>query len=231
MPDDTIASMYRRCHRADPTLVHELPFWRAGMTLVAGLDEVGRGPLAGPVVAAAVVLPPFFDTARLAGVRDSKALTPRRRAEVVAVIRREALATGVGAASAADVDRHGLTAANRAAMTAALAATGLPCEALLLDAFTLPEQEAPQVGLIHGDALSLSIACASVLAKVERDAIMDRLHQRFPGYGFAEHRGYGTAMHLDALARLGPSPIHRRSFAPVRAASGARGDGTMNDQQ
>lgn len=184
--------------------------------LVAGIDEVGRGPLAGPVVAAAVVLPAFIDPARLEGVRDSKTLTARRRTELAMRIRAEALATGVGAASAADIDRNGLTAANRAAMTAALAATGLPCSVLLLDAFVLPHQEAVQIGVIHGDSVCLSIACASVLAKVERDAMMDRLDETYPGYGFAAHRGYGTAAHLGALARLGPCPAHRRSFAPVR---------------
>jgi ribonuclease HII len=183
---------------------------------VAGIDEVGRGPLAGPVVAAAVVLPPFLDAPWLPLVRDSKLLSPARRAQLACLIRRDALAVGVGAASAADIDRVGLMAATRTAATSALARLGAPPQFLLLDAMLLPDQPIDQAGVIDGDARVVSIACASIVAKVERDQMMEQLEGGFPGYGFARHKGYGTAEHLCALDRLGPSPVHRRSFAPVR---------------
>lgn len=199
-----------------PSLAHELAYWRAGLPRVAGVDEVGRGPLAGPVMAAAVVLPPFFDAPWLSLVRDSKLLSARRRAELAALIRRDAVAVGVGGASATDIDRDGLTAAIRAAATAALASLGFPPDHLLLDAMLLRDQPLDQTGLIDGDARCVSIACAAIVAKVERDALMARLDAVYPGYAFARHKGYGTAAHLCALDRLGPSPVHRRSFAPVR---------------
>lgn len=199
-----------------PDFRHELAFWRAGLGRIAGIDEVGRGPLAGPVVAAAVVLPPFCAAPWVHRVRDSKLLPPHRRAELACCIRRDALAVGVGGASAADIDRRGLTAAIRAAMTSALACLGFPPDHLLLDAMLLPEQPFDQTGLIGGDARCISIACAAIVAKVERDALMARLDAVFPGYAFARHKGYGTADHLCALDRLGPSPVHRRSFAPVQ---------------
>jgi ribonuclease HII len=203
-----------------PDLRHELAFWRAGLVRVAGVDEVGRGPLAGPVVAAAVMLPPFCAAPWLPLVRDSKLLPRRRREELARLIRRDALAVGLGTASAADIDRRGLTAAVRAAMHAALAGLGFPPDHLLIDAVLLPEQPFDQTALIDGDARCVSIACAAIVAKVERDAILDRLDALYPGYGFAHHKGYGTAAHHEALARLGPSPVHRRSFAPVRELAG-----------
>jgi ribonuclease HII len=206
-----------------PDLRFELALWRAGTGRVAGIDEVGRGPLAGPVLAAAVVLPPFFDAPWLSAVRDSKLLPPSRREELAGLIHRDALAVGVGAASAADIDRAGLTAATRAAATAALAGLGPPPEFLLLDAMLLPEQAVDQAGVIDGDAQVLSIACASIVAKVARDALMTRMDGVFPGYNFARHKGYGTAEHLCALDRLGPCPAHRRSFAPVRTRMNEHG--------
>lgn len=210
------------CSRAPvPDLSCELAFWRAGIGRVAGIDEVGRGPLAGPVIAAAVVLPPFLDAPWLRLVRDSKLLTARRRERLAAHIRRDALAVGVGGASAADIDRLGLTAATRAAATSALACLGLPPGHLLLDAMLLPDQPFDQTGLIDGDARCVSIACAAIVAKVARDALMARLDAIYPGYRFARHKGYGTAEHLCALDRLGPSPVHRRSFAPVAHRNGA----------
>ena len=199
-----------------PDLRHELALWRAGLTRVAGIDEVGRGPLAGPVIAAAVVLPPFFDAPWVRLVRDSKLLPAGRRTELAAHIRRDALAVGLGGASAEDIDRGGLTVAIRAAMTSALACVGFPPDHLLLDAMTLPDQPFNQTGLIDGDALCVSIACAAIVAKVERDAMMARLDAIYPGYGFARHKGYAAVEHLCALDRLGPCSAHRRSFAPVR---------------
>jgi ribonuclease HII len=201
--------------RIVPDLRHELALWRAGLSYVAGLDEVGRGPLAGPVVAAAVVLPPFFEARWLASVRDSKMLTAGRREELAEQIHREALATGIGAASAAEIDRIGLVPATHLAMTSALGMLGVGPDFLLLDATILPGHRLGQCGVIDGDAQVTSIACAAIIAKVERDCLMRRLDSVYPGYGLARHKGYGTAEHLCALDRLGPSPIHRRSFAPV----------------
>lgn len=183
---------------------------------VAGVDEVGRGPLAGPIVAAAVVLPAFVDPERLCGVRDSKLLPARRRTQLAQVVRGVASSWGVGVVQADELDQIGLTAANHEAMRRAVAAMCLRPDALLLDAFTLPDSVFPQIGAVHGDSLCVSIAAASIVAKVERDAMMDVYDAVFPQYGFAEHCGYATARHLAALREHGPSPIHRRSFAPVR---------------
>lgn len=201
--------------RIVPDLCHELALWRAGLSHVAGLDEVGRGPLAGPVVAAAVVLPPFFEASWLPAVRDSKLLSARQRETLAGMIHRDALATGIGAASAGEIDRIGLAPATHLAMTSAVGMLGVGPEFLLLDATVLPGQTLGQCGVIDGDAQVVSIACAAIIAKVERDCLMRRLDAIYPGYGFARHKGYGTFEHLCALDRLGPSPIHRRSFAPV----------------
>lgn len=222
-----VASTAMRAHGAaprtqHPDLCHELALWRAGIRRVAGIDEVGRGPLAGPVVVAAVILPPFCDAPWLSRVRDSKLLPPTRREELACCIRRDALAVGVGAASATDIDHLGLTAATRAAAAAALAGLHVSPEFLLLDAMLLPDQAINQAGIIDGDARAVSIACAAIIAKVERDRLMERLDAVFPGYGFARHKGYGTAEHLRALDRLGPCPLHRHSFAPVRARVSGR---------
>lgn len=199
-----------------PHLRYELALWRAGLSHVAGVDEVGRGALAGPLVAAAVVLPPFFEAPWLADLRDSKLLTPARREALAALIRHDALAIGLGMAPAPVIDRAGLTAANHAAMAAAVASLGLRPDFLLIDAVLLCGVEVDQAALIDGDACCASVACAAVVAKVTRDRLMTRLDALVPGYQFARHKGYGTAEHLAALARLGPSPLHRRSFAPVR---------------
>jgi ribonuclease HII len=195
----------------------ELALWRAGYTRLGGIDEVGRGPLAGPVVVAAVVLPPFFESPWLPLVRDSKALSANQRERLATAIRQDALAYGVGVQSARMIDEFGLAAALRAATDDALARLSCPPDFLLLDAFVHRPSPLPQVALIGGDAMCASIACASIVAKVARDHILCGLDRRFPGYGLAAHKGYGTPAHLRALAELGPSPIHRRSFAPVRA--------------
>lgn len=199
-----------------PHLRYELALWRAGISRVAGVDEVGRGALAGPLVAAAVVLPPFCEASWLAELRDSKLLPPARREALAACIRREALAVGVGAVPAAVIDREGLTAANHAAMAAAVASLGCRPDFLLVDAVPLRGLDVDQAAVIDGDACCVSVACAAVVAKVIRDRLMARLDGLVPGYGFARHKGYGTAEHLAAVARLGPSPLHRRSFAPLR---------------
>ncbi len=209
-----------RLKRTPPTLRLERRLQRLGYHLIAGIDEVGRGAWAGPVVAAAVILPldnPHLRAA-LRGVTDSKQLTARQREHLFDRIRAEAVAFGVGGASALEVDQAGLMAATRAAMERAVAMLNPPPEALLVDAVDLtPVLAVPQRSVIYGDALSLSIAAASIVAKVSRDRWMAGLEQRYPGYGFARHKGYGTPEHCAALERLGASDIHRLSYAPIVA--------------
>jgi ribonuclease HII len=192
-------------------------FRRGGVRYIVGLDEAGRGAWAGPVVAAAVVLPVGrFDLARaLTGVRDSKQMTPRQRAVWAERIREVALAYAVGEASAEEVDGGGLLPATRAAMERALAALPLAPEHLFIDHLRLPGTALPQTVLIHGDARSLSIAAASVLAKTARDRLMLSLDDHYPGYGFQRNKGYGTAEHRAALRARGPCAIHRFSYAPL----------------
>lgn len=200
-----------------PSLEFEQQYWQTGARAVAGLDEAGRGALAGPVAAAAVVLPARTDILeRLAGVRDSKMMTPGQREAWAGEIRQAALAWGIGLASPEEIEAHNIIGATRLAMSRALEAVDLPVDSLLVDALYLPAVDCPQQAIIHGDARCLSITAASVLAKVERDRIMTELDRLYPGYGFARHKGYATAAHRAALAALGPSPVHRRSFAPVR---------------
>jgi ribonuclease HII len=201
-----------------PTLDREKYAWSAGYRCVAGLDEAGRGAWAGPVVAAAVVLPPDdLDLARhLAGVRDSKMLTAARRESLLEVIQARAVTVGVGAVPPAAIDAHGIVAATRRAMHLALQALSLPADYLLIDHLVLPDLPLPQVSLPKGDALVLSIAAASIVAKVSRDRMMVDLDSQFPGYGFARHKGYGTAAHQSALASMGACRIHRFSFAPLQ---------------
>ncbi len=185
---------------------------------MAGLDEAGRGAWAGPVVAAAVILPPEPARLRrhLAGVRDSKALTPAEREALFPEILRVALAVGVGMAGPEEIDAMGIVPATRRAMERALEALGVAPEALIVDALSLPIP-LPQRVLVQADARCLSVAAASIVAKVTRDRWMVEMDRVYPGYGFAGHKGYGTPAHRRALQEHGPSPIHRRSFAPVRS--------------
>lgn len=201
-----------------PTLEKEEALWRAGLRLVAGVDEAGRGPLAGPVAAAAVVLPPFPPFPWLGQVRDSKALSPAARGHLEALIKAHALAWAVAFVDCEAVDRLGIGPASREAMCRALAALPQRPEAVLVDG-RHPLPGLPCQAVVDGDALCVSIACASILAKEARDRLMHHLDTHYPGYGFARHKGYPTPEHLAALARLGPSPVHRRSFAPVREAA------------
>ena len=184
----------------------------AGARHVAGVDEVGVGPLAGPVVAAAVVLP---DAPALEGLDDSKKLTRRQRERLAAAIRAQALACGVGEVWPEEIDRLNVYHAALEAMRRAVGALAVPADHLLVDARRVPGVDVPQTPIVGGDGCDASIAAASVVAKVHRDAIMRRLDAEHPGYGFAEHKGYGTRAHLAALRRAGPTPVHRRSFAPV----------------
>ena len=195
----------------------EQDLWGAGYRAVAGVDEAGRGAWAGPVVAAAVILP--AEAARLQPllgvVDDSKRLTPAARGRCFDLIVCHAIATGVGSAPAQEVDRLGIAPATLEAMRQALGELGVPPDFVLVDYLTLPGVRCPQRGVIHGDAISLSIAAASVLAKVTRDRWMSEYGAVYAPYGFARHKGYGTAEHRAALERLGPCPLHRLTFRPV----------------
>ncbi len=207
-------------------LRYEYRLWARGFHAVAGLDEAGRGAWAGPVVAGAVILPVGrFDLARaLGGVNDSKQLTPQQREALVARILRVAVAAAVGQANHAEIDTMGIVPATRLAMIRALKALPTPPDALLTDAMSLPEVSLPVRKLVRGDQRVLSVAAASILAKVARDRFMEALDALYPEYGFGEHKGYGTALHHDLLRTFGVSPIHRRTFAPVRAILAERGE-------
>jgi ribonuclease HII len=196
-------------------LRHERALWTQGVAHIAGVDEVGVGPLAGPLVAAAVILP---SDCPLRGVDDSKKLSPARRQAMRLAIEGCAIAIGVGIVEVGDVDRLNTYWAAIEAMRRALAALPVAPQQVLVDARTIPGLAVPQTALIKGDARSYSIAAASIVAKVTRDEMMAALHQRYPDYGFARHMGYGTAEHLSALARLGPCPEHRLTFLPVAQA-------------
>jgi ribonuclease HII len=192
-----------------------------GYSFIAGLDEAGRGCLAGPVVAAAVILPLSADCVTcFAGVRDSKQVTQLARARLYERIMEQATATGVGLGSVELIDECNILQATKHAMRSALAQLAIPPQALLLDAISLPDISLPQRSIIKGDELCLSIAAASIIAKVTRDRIMTELHALYPAYGFAQHKGYGTEAHLAALREHGITPHHRRSFAPVRELFG-----------
>jgi len=209
-----------------PTFRAELKFIGRGLSPVAGLDEVGRGAWAGPLVAGAVILPPPTPALRraLRAVDDSKRLSAIAREECAAVIHATAIACGVGSVPPDEIDQLGMTRATRTAMMRALAALPVAPAALLIDAFPLPDSALPQRAIIRGDAYAFSIAAASIIAKVTRDALMRDLDGTMPGYGFAAHKGYGTAAHHAALRACGVSSAHRRSFAPVRALLVAAGN-------
>jgi ribonuclease HII len=186
---------------------------RRGYCLIAGVDEAGRGPLAGPVVAAAVILPTGV---LIPGVNDSKQLTEEKREELFEVIYREALTVGVGIGDHALVDRINILQATLSAMSDAVRALSVTPEFILIDGISSIPMNIPQRTVKKGDSLSLSIAAASIIAKVTRDRMMVEYDARFPGYGFASHKGYGAASHLAAIAELGPCPIHRKSFSGVK---------------
>ena len=200
-----------------PHLEYEYELAALGVTAVAGIDEVGRGTLAGPVVAGTAILP-----GRVSGdwwqlVRDSKQMTPGQRQHAYVNLSEACVAVSTGACDAFEIDRIGIVAATRLAMARAIESLDVQPGHLLIDALTLPEIPIPQTAIIKGDAISLSIAAASIIAKVTRDRLMETVFEdSFPGYGFAENKGYGTAAHFLALETLGPSPAHRFSFAPIR---------------
>jgi ribonuclease HII len=193
------------------TLRYEKKAWNSGAVRVAGVDEVGRGSLFGCVVAAAVILDPSY---RVRGLRDSKLLLPERRQVLAERIREHAIAWAVAAVDAGRIDQINIYHASRAAMREAVMGLAITPDHLLVDAMRI-DCEMPQDAIIHGDALSASIAAASILAKVERDRMMCEWDAVFPAYGLASHKGYSTPKHLAALRELGPTPLHRQSFAPV----------------
>ena len=195
-------------------LFTERALWGAGFALVAGVDEVGMGPLAGPVVAAAVVLP--ADVA-IDGVADSKSVPKAKRATLAGQIAASALGVGIGLVEVDEIDAINIYQAGLLAMRRAVEALPVVPNHLLIDSRRIPECPIQQTCVDDGDATVYSIAAASIVAKVHRDRLMCELDERYPGYGFAAHAGYATAAHLQALRSLGPSPVHRKSFAPVRA--------------
>jgi len=184
--------------------------------MLAGVDEVGRGPLAGPVIAAAVILDP---SRPITGLRDSKKLTAARRAELAEIIEAQALAVGVGRAEVAEIDLLNILRASLLAMERAVANLAVQPDVVYVDGNITPTLAMPAVAIVGGDDRVASISAASIVAKVIRDREMDRAAAHYPIYGFERHKGYATAAHLEALERFGPSPLHRMSFAPIRVST------------
>lgn len=195
------------------TLMFEKAAYSSGFSHVAGIDEAGRGPLAGPVMAAAVILPAGLS---IIGVDDSKKLTPDKREKLFAIIMAQALSVGVGIVTPAEIDRINILQATRRAMLAAVQQLSPQPDYLLIDGISTIDSAIPQKTIKKGDSLSLSISAASIIAKVTRDRLMIKMESKYPGYGFAGHKGYGSAAHMDAIRRLGPSPIHRLTFGGVK---------------
>lgn len=215
--------MASKKNRILPAFELEQELAAQGYTAIAGVDEVGRGCLCGPVVAAAVILPNdpalYLPDGPLYGIRDSKQVPPIERVALDQAIRQYARAIGTGIMPPDLIDHMNIYHATRMAMMDALADLSLEPDYILLDAMKLPKISLPQQSIIRGDATCTSIAAASIVAKVLRDSMMERMEAEYPGYGLAQHKGYATAQHIRALAELGPCPQHRRSFAPVSLAA------------
>jgi ribonuclease HII len=201
-----------------PNLDEEDKLKSQGYELIAGIDEVGRGALAGPVVASALILPHPTDLPWLQLVRDSKELNSKKRESLFDLINKEAVAIGIGIVSPQVIDSMNIFKATKLAMMQAVEKLPKQPNFLLIDRLSLSQCPIPQRGITRGDKSCLSIACASIVAKVTRDRMMEELDQIYPGYGFAQHKGYGTRKHISCLQKLGPSPAHRLYFAPVRNA-------------
>ncbi|BEQ14336.1 ribonuclease HII [Desulfoferula mesophila] len=197
---------------AGPSRARERQLSRSGYSLVAGVDEVGRGPLAGPVVAAAVILPPRWS---VQGVNDSKRLDHQRRRTLAQAIKQEAVAWAVAGVAPQEIDRINIHQASLLAMRRAVDALAPSPDYLLVDGRFVLDMDLPQEAVVGGDASCTAVAAASILAKEERDALMRAMHQIWPQYNFAANKGYGTAEHRRALTECGPCPLHRRSYAPV----------------
>jgi ribonuclease HII len=201
-----------------PDIQYETELWHSGLKYIAGIDEAGRGAWAGPVTAGAVILSSDDPdlSSRLQGVRDSKQMSAVQRGKWEKTIRQVALGVSTGWADYDEIDALGILPATRLAMQRAIAGLNCQIDHLLIDAVILRDVEIPQTSLIKGDARSLSIAAASIIAKTARDHFMELLEEKTPGYGFARHKGYGTAYHQEALSKVGVSPVHRKSYAPIK---------------
>jgi len=206
--------------RIQKMLVEERKLWQQGNLLLAGIDEAGRGPLAGPVVAAACILPARFD---LPGLNDSKMLTESKREKLYRLIQVQAIDYAIGSAEPAEIDALNILQATKLAMKRAVEGLTVRPNYLLIDALTLPNVRLPQLPLVRGDQLSATIAAASILAKVTRDRLMVELDAIYPEYTFSKNKGYGTSEHMKVLRRIGPCPLHRRSFAPMKLGTSAMG--------
>lgn len=207
--DKKYAAHLKELERLDAMLEYERAYYKKGIKLIAGIDEVGRGPLAGPVVAAAVILP---ENCMIEGLNDSKKLSPQKRAELYDIIMEKAIAVGVGSVDNITIDSINILQATYKAMQAAIEQLDPKPEQLLADAVTIPDVNIPQEGIIKGDAKSLSIAAASVIAKVTRDRYMVKMSEVYQGYDFENNMGYGTPKHIEGIKRLGFTAIHRQSF-------------------
>jgi len=205
--------------RIDKLKYYENEAYREGYKLVAGIDEVGRGCIAGPVAAAAVILPVDF---YLPGVNDSKLLSEKKRLQMAAIVKQEAMAWSVVMISSRRIDEKNILQATKEAMRLAVIELLPRPDFLLIDAVRIPDIDIKQYPIIKGDSLSISIACASIVAKVERDSSMRAFDHLYPGYGFSKHKGYATREHILALDNFGPSPIHRESFEPVKSILGGK---------
>jgi ribonuclease HII len=203
-----------------PSFIEEELWAAQGYRLVAGVDEAGRGALAGPVFAAAVILPTRLEADWLEEVRDSKLIAPAKRERLYLLIQEVAVAVGIGEVPHSLVDREGIIRATRLAMQLAIEQLSPAPQSLLIDYMRLPNVRLPQKGVVHGDNRCFSIACASIIAKVARDHRMRELDRLYPGYGLAQHKGYGTRQHVARLKHLGACEIHRQSFRPVREIIG-----------
>jgi ribonuclease HII len=207
--------------RLQNMLNFERVLWRSGIQTIAGVDEVGVGPLAGPVVAAAVVFPPGTE---IPGIDDSKRLDAEHRVQLERIIRQTATAVGIGSADVREIDCLNIYHAGILAMRRAVEALPLSPQHLLIDARTIPDVSIPQNSFYKGDGINFSIAAASIVAKTHRDRIMEELEKTFPGYGFAQHKGYSTPEHQNAIRALGPCPVHRMSFPFIRELCGEFGE-------
>lgn len=203
-----------------PSFVEEANLASQGYRSIAGLDEVGRGALAGPVVAAAVILPRRLKAPWMEQVRDSKLLTPKKREYLYYHVREVAISIGVGIVSHEVIDAKNIVRATQLAMMQAIAQLSPSADSLLIDYLRLPGVSLPQKGIVNGDQLCFSIACASIVAKVSRDHLMIEKDRLYPGYALSQNKGYWTEKHVTGLERLGPSPIHRRSFQPIKGMVG-----------
>lgn len=199
--------------RVEAMYALETKLYQKGMRYIAGIDEVGRGPLAGPVTVAAVILKPHWFAA---GLNDSKKVTPKHREEIAKKIHAEAEAVSIVSMTPGEIDEYNIYQATMMAMYKAVKALPIEPEAVIVDAMPL-HFPCPTYSMVHGDAKSATVAAASIAAKVYRDHLMDAYDKQYPGYGFAQNKGYGTAEHVEALHKLGVTPIHRKSFEPVKS--------------